>query len=146
MMPDQNESLKCLADPGFSADVLRAAAENSPDAVFVKDRQGKYLYANAAALKILGHPLCDVIGRRDDRFFPSEESAEIFAEDQAIVRDDIVIHRERIVTSASIRWTYEVRKSPFRDSTGEIVGVVGFVGVGCWVLWIFLENVGMLGE
>ena len=86
-MPDQNEALKSLADPGLSADVLRAAAENSPDAVFVKDLQGKYLYANAAALRILGHPLCDVIGKRDDCFFPPDESSEIFSEDQAIVRD-----------------------------------------------------------
>ncbi len=52
-MPDRNEALKCLADPDFSADVLRAAAENSPDAVFVKDRSGRYLYANAVALEIL---------------------------------------------------------------------------------------------
>ena len=125
-MSDQNEALKSLADPGFSADVLRAAAENSPDAVFVKDRQGRYLYANAIALKILGHSSCDVIGKSDDCFFPAEESAEIFAEDQAIVLDGIVIHRERIVTSAGVRWTYEVRKSPFRDSTGEVVGVAGF--------------------
>ena len=125
-MPDRNVALKCLADPGFSADVLRAAAENSPDAVFVKDLSGRYLYANAVALKILGQPLCEVIGRRDDNFFPAEESAEIFVEDQAIIRDGIVIHRERMVTSASIRWTYEVRKSPFRDSSGEVAGVAGF--------------------
>lgn len=125
-MPDRNEALKCLADPGFSADVLRAAAENSPDAVFVKDLRGRYLYANPVALKILGHPLCEVIGRRDDNFFPSEESDEIFVEDQAIIRDGIVIHRERMVTSASIRWTYEVRKSPFRGSSGEVAGVAGF--------------------
>lgn len=125
-MPDQNEALKSQADPCFSADVLRAAAENSPDAVFVKDLHGRYLYANSAALKILGHPLCEVIGQRDDCFFPSEESAEIFAEDQAIIRDGVVIHRERIVTSASLRWTYEVRKSPFRDSSGQVMGVVGF--------------------
>ena len=125
-MPDQNEALKSLADPGFSADVLRAAAENSPDAVFVKDRQGRYLYANATALKILGYSSCDVIGKRDDCFFPPEESTEIFAEDQAIIRDGVVVHRERIVTSAGVRWTYEVRKSPFRDSTGVVVGVAGF--------------------
>ncbi len=125
-MPDQNEALKSLADPCFSADVLRAAAENSPDAVFVKDRQGRYLYANGAALKILGCSSCDVIGRRDDRFFPAEESTDIFAEDQAIIRDGVVIHRERMVTSGGVRWTYEVRKSPFRDSTGEVVGVAGF--------------------
>ena len=125
-MPDQNEALKSLADPGLSADVLRAAAENSPDAVFVKDLQGKYLYANAAALRILGHPLCDVIGKRDDCFFPPDESSEIFSEDQAIVRDGVVIHRERIVTSASVRRTYKVRKSAFRDSSGEVIGVAGF--------------------
>ena len=125
-MPDQSEAQKYLADPGFSNDVLRAAAENSPDAVFVKDCEGRYLYANAAALKILNHPLHDVIGRRDDCFFPNDESSEIFSEDKAIVRDGIVVHRERIVTYANVRWTYEVRKSPFRDSGGEILGVVGF--------------------
>src|SRR4051812_34367134 len=50
-----------LSDPTL----LAAIAQETDDAIFAKDREGRYTFANPAALRIMKLPLEQVIGRTD---------------------------------------------------------------------------------
>jgi PAS domain S-box-containing protein len=66
--------------------LLSAFMDNSPDAIFVKDANGRYVAANAGFLRSTGRPAAEVIGKTDrDLFLP--EVAERFAEEDREVRD-----------------------------------------------------------
>ena len=45
--------------------LLSAIVEGTPDAVFVKDLDGRYLMVNSACARILGRPKEEIVGRDD---------------------------------------------------------------------------------
>ncbi len=48
---------------------LRAVVEGTSDAVFVKDRDGKYLLVNTAGAQFIGKQVSEVLGRVDRELF-----------------------------------------------------------------------------
>lgn len=60
--------------------LLNSITHNSTDAIFIKDREGRYLVGNPALAELLGQPLDAIIGADDFAFFP-EPLAEQFRED-----------------------------------------------------------------
>ena len=65
--------------------LLRAVAEGTTDAVYVKDREGRYLMINTAGARLLGRDVAEVIGRDDRAFFPLEEAEAIRDADRALM-------------------------------------------------------------
>ena len=66
--------------------MLDAVCEGTDDAIFVKDREGRLLLANPATLKVIGKPLEQVLGHRDDEFYADQETgAAILANDRRIM-------------------------------------------------------------
>src|SRR5262249_49177901 len=55
-----------------SYDLLHAVIEGTSDAVFVKDRQGRYLMINTAGARFLGKTVAEVIGKDDTELFSPE--------------------------------------------------------------------------
>jgi len=66
-------------------DLLRAIIDGSSDAVFVKDRAGRYLFLNDSAAAMLGRAPADVVGRTDHDVLPAEVAAGFVAMDQRIM-------------------------------------------------------------
>ena len=48
-----------------SLNILQAVIEATPDAIFVKDLEGRYVAVNAAAARFVGRTPQEVIGRHD---------------------------------------------------------------------------------
>jgi PAS domain S-box-containing protein len=46
-------------------DLLRAVIEGTPDAVYVKDARGRYIFANGEAARMMGRDAAEVIGKDD---------------------------------------------------------------------------------
>jgi PAS domain S-box-containing protein len=63
---DVTEQRRAQAKLAHTTELMRAFADGTPDAVFIKDRQGKYLLFNQAAARFVGRPIDEVIGK-DDR-------------------------------------------------------------------------------
>jgi len=106
-------------------DALRAITEESTDALFVKDLQGRYLFCNAAAEKFAGQPCAHVLGRDDFDFFESQEAETIRNQDRRVISTGIAETEEQVVTAANVVRVFQITKSPFRDHVGAIQGVVG---------------------
>lgn len=58
-------------------DLLRRLLDLVPDVVFLYDADGRYRYANRAALEYLERPLQEVVGRTDEELFPAAAAATI---------------------------------------------------------------------
>jgi PAS domain S-box-containing protein len=105
--------------------ILRAVTEGTSDAVFVKDRDGRYLMINTAGAQFLGRTVPEVVGRHDTELF-SPETVHYVLEGDAEVRRLGEVHTfEESITAAGINRTYLATKGPVRTTDGEVVGTFG---------------------
>ena len=114
-----------------SAGILRAICEVSPDLIFVKDRDGRLVFANPATLRVIGLPEKDVIGTTEIERVPSasiksEAEAEmIMANDRRIMAAGVTETIEEEFSGPSGKHVYQSVKTPMRDDGGKVCGIVG---------------------
>ena len=101
-----------------SETLLRAVTNSSPDAIFAKDREGRWTFANAAALRTVGRPSEEILGN-------STEAREVIAHDRKVIESGVgQTFEEQVSVAAEVR-TYLSSKAPLRDAEGRVVGIVG---------------------
>ena len=105
--------------------LLQAVVEGTSDAVFVKDREGRYLLANTAAVGFLGKPIDQILGRDDREFFPSFEAEQLRASDKSIMDGGRPVTKNEQLTSAGVTRTYHATKAPYFDAAGNSAGLIG---------------------
>ncbi len=105
--------------------LLRAVAEGTTDAVFVKDRAGKYLFFNPAAARFVGRPVADVLGRDDTALFDPDSARVAMANDRKVMASGAVETAEEVLTAAGVTRTFLATKGPYRDGAGAAIGVIG---------------------
>ncbi len=108
--------------------LLRTLIDSLPDEVFVKDVRGLYVLNNAAHLRFLGVEDQDsAIGKTDHDFLSAEAADRIRAEERGIVRSGqpLMSSEEGVFDRSGARQWFWTTKVPLRDSSGEIVGVIG---------------------
>jgi two-component system sensor histidine kinase/response regulator len=110
-----------------SLEVLAALSAASPDAVFAKDRLGRYVFCNESAGKFTGKHPKDVIGLDDRALFPMEEALEIMAMDRLLMNEGRIETYEEILTTAAGERDFSATKGPLKNAQGEIVGIFGIV-------------------
>ena len=62
-----------------------AFMENLPGAAWMKDRSGRYVYANAEALRVFATTAARLLGRTDDEVFPPHTAREFAENDQRVL-------------------------------------------------------------
>ncbi|MFO0805105.1 MAG: PAS domain S-box protein [Gemmataceae bacterium] len=112
-------------DIGRANSLLRAIAEGTTDAVFVKDRDGKYLLFNTAASEFVGKPVSAVLGRDDTSLFDPEDARLVMERDRHVMEAGQAVTHEEVLTAAGETRVYLATKAPFRDESGAVVGVIG---------------------
>jgi PAS domain S-box-containing protein len=105
--------------------LLRAVAEGTTDAVYVKDRQGRYLMINSAGARLLGKSVAEVLGRDDRAFFPLEVAEAIRDDDRALMDSGSArtSEEQRLVNGVLV--SFLTTKGPHRDDGGQVVGMIG---------------------
>ncbi|MBX3620693.1 MAG: PAS domain S-box protein [Rhizobacter sp.] len=115
---EQNERLRGLA-------LMQAIAEDSSDAIFAKDREGRYLLCNREAARLMGRAPEAVLGRDDDALFPPAQAAVIRANDaQVMVEDRVCTYEEELDTEDGVV-TFLATKGPLHDEEGHVAGMFG---------------------
>ncbi len=106
--------------------LLETLVEGTSDAVYVKDREGRYLLFNAAAERITGKRAADALGK-DDRFlFSAEEAAVVMAADREIMESKApATYEETVTDAAGKRSTFLSTKGPMYNDDGEFLGLFG---------------------
>jgi PAS domain S-box-containing protein len=104
-----------------SRERLLAFLDNTPEAIFVKDADGRYTDVSAAFLLVTGRSIDQVLGSTDDDLFPPEIAERFKAE-------DAIIHRTRTPQLFEETFDYGGRSVTFLTHkflmpTGEVAGI-----------------------
>ncbi|MGB3265975.1 MAG: PAS domain-containing protein [Microcoleus sp.] len=103
--------------------ILNAINESAPTPIFVKDREGRIIYANPATLEALGKTANEVIGRRDRDLYPiAELGAAVSENDRRIMESG---KTEVVEESPDGIHTFLGTKAPYRNEAGEVIGLIG---------------------
>jgi PAS domain S-box-containing protein len=108
-----------------SYDILQAVIEATPDAIFVKDLEGRYVLVNEAAARFLGRSPAEIIGKHDLELYPEETARRFIADDQQVLASGQAQSFEGVATSALGTQAYLVTKGVYRDKDGQILGLYG---------------------
>jgi two-component system, cell cycle sensor histidine kinase and response regulator CckA len=108
---------------------LRQVIDTNPHAVFVKDREGRYVLANAATAELYGTTVETLIGKRDVDFNAKPEEIERLLRDdrEVMTTQRAVFIPEETVTSpktGEIRW-FQTVKVPLLSPDGKHHQVLG---------------------
>lgn len=101
---------------------LSGILRNSPNWIFIKDLDGRYVVADESFRRAVGR---EPLGRTAHDLFPRAVADQLVAGDAAVLRDGEVHHSEVTLHQIAGPRTYLVIKFPLRDDAGRIVGVGG---------------------
>ena len=106
--------------------LLRAIGNSSPDAIYAKDTEGRFVFANPAVLVVIGRSADEVIGRTDAEWHHDpEQAAVVMANDRRIVESGQVEVLEETWTAAGQGTrVFRSAKAPLRMEDGRVIGVV----------------------
>jgi PAS domain S-box-containing protein len=109
-----------------SDQILRAVIEATPDAIFVKDLDGRYVLVNAAAARFLGKSPGEIVGKRDLELYPEETARRFIEDDRTVLATGRPQHFEGVATGDDgMPQAYLVTKGVYRDRDGTILGLFG---------------------
>ncbi len=105
---------------------LRTLIDTLPDLVWLKDPNGVYLACNQAFQRLLGVDEAAILGRMDQDFVAPERAERHRASDRQALQDNgPVRHDEWVEHPDGRRELLDITKTPMRDSTGQIIGILG---------------------
>jgi phosphoserine phosphatase RsbU/P len=108
--------------------LFRFLLDNTPDQVYFKDREGRFLHASRAVAEYMDvFDPADLIGKTDFDFWSEETAKEAWSDEKRIMETGVpmVGKVEKLVHSdGRITWDYTT-KMPLRDSRNQVIGICG---------------------
>jgi PAS domain S-box-containing protein len=122
------EIIQAQKDLEQSEALLRSIFDSSPDWIFVKDKDHRYILVNTEFVNGIGYPESEIIGKTDfDLGFPAEAAEQFQQDDKHIIEtgkpmlfDDVLVSNKKNKLAH-----YSTMKSPLIGSDGEIWGIMG---------------------
>ena len=123
-----NERLRVSGELTNERLLMRALLENTPDHIYFKDEQGRYLRINHAMSKDLGlKDPSEAVGRSDADFFaPAIASA--LAEEERLVRltgHPVLAKQEHVIWPDGRDVWLSSTRLPLRNRQGQVIGTFG---------------------
>ncbi len=114
----QDERLRALK-------LLAAIADSSEDAIFALDLEGRFVMANRVVLADTGKTLDELLGKDESSFFPPELAIAVMSGNQWVLAHGVGRTVEETLPLAGGERTLLTTKSPLRDESGKIIGLLG---------------------
>jgi two-component system, LuxR family, sensor kinase FixL len=105
--------------------LLRVLSESTRDGIYVKDRQGRYLLANACLLEWYGKSETEVLGHDDRTTLLPDDARAVMELDNHVMETGVTQHFEETVRMNSQLRTCLSTKGAVRDPQGNVVGLFG---------------------
>ncbi len=99
---------------------IRAILEYSPNLIFLKDTEGRYLLVNREFERAFGISQEKIEGKTDSEIFPPQQAAEFRANDLQVLRAGLTMEFEEITLLEDGPHTSIVHKFPLLDTHGNI--------------------------
>jgi PAS domain S-box-containing protein len=113
---------------GKESHMMHMLLDNSPDSIFIKDENSRFVKINMALARRLGvaNP-GDAYGLTDADFNPPELAQAYLAAEQELIRTGLpIIEKEEkeFLPGGEERW-FSTSKMPLYDDTGNVIGILG---------------------
>lgn len=105
--------------------ILTSIAESSADAIFAKDKEGRYLLVNNAAAQFMGRPTESILKQDDRAIFPLEQAEQLIDIDRRIMETGQTETNEETLQTAVGERVFLATKGPLRDAEGMVFGTFG---------------------
>lgn len=126
MIFDVSELHEAKRDVEKERIMLRATADISPDLIFFKDLESRFLGCNKQFEKFIGQPEKNILGKTDDQFFELEQATMCQVQDQGVMRKNETYSGEEYLTYVDgERHFIDIRKVPLLDNQGNVQGLIG---------------------
>lgn len=122
---DVTEQRKNEEERSQQFDFLTAIARNTSELIFIKDRDSRLLFVNEATAGLHGTTAQDMIDATDAAFYPPDTVAKMIEDDQRVLSTGQSETFEELLPLESGNHVFLTTKSPWRNASGEIVGIVG---------------------
>jgi PAS domain S-box-containing protein len=106
-------------------DRIRAILEFSPNWIFLKDTEGRYLLVNKEVERVFRISQEQIKGKTDSEIFPPEHAAEYRANDLKVLRAGLTMEFEEVADLEDGPHTSIVHKFPLFDTHGNIYATGG---------------------
>ena len=95
--------------------------------IYLKDVDGRYLYANRPVRELFRATLPEIVGQDDSRFFDANTFRQLQANDARVLKYGETIHLEEnnVDVHSPRKGTYWTVKLPLRDDSGKIYALCG---------------------
>lgn len=114
----QDERLRALK-------LLAAIADSSEDAIFALDMRGRFVMANRVVLVNSGKTMEELLGKDVSMLFPPEVAEVLIEDNQWVLAHGVSRSVEETLPLAAGERTLSTTKSPLRDESGKIIGLLG---------------------
>ena len=107
--------------------LTKAVIDENPNAISVKDKDGRYVTVNDAWVRMIGLQREHVLGRNIRELFQSEEAERHHASDMRLIekrRGWTELETLRTGPDGKPQWLM-VRKAVLRDGEGMVIGIIG---------------------
>jgi two-component system sensor histidine kinase/response regulator len=118
------KELASQAEKARALQLLAAIADNSSDAIFAKDREGRYLLVNRSVERIVGKSAAQMVGQDDMVLFPLQAEA-IRANDRQVMDENRTSTYEETVATLEGERTFLSTKGPLHDAQEAVSGMFG---------------------
>ena len=103
--------------------LFEALLDNSPNAIYVKDEKGRFVYANDGALEVLGAQREQIIGANDSKAIPPENASVLAGHDQQVLRTHRPHQFEEILNVEGEERVLLSNKLPLLDPHGRVTAI-----------------------
>ncbi|HMC30133.1 MAG TPA: ATP-binding protein, partial [Candidatus Angelobacter sp.] len=122
----QNRQEVAATELRSSRDLLEAVVEGTTEAIYVRDLEGRYLFANRAARGFLvGAANTDVLGRCNQDFFSEQTAKRTYQSDVEVARSGKPKTYEEAIEIGEATHVFLTTKAPYRSARGKVSGVLG---------------------
>jgi PAS domain S-box-containing protein len=105
--------------------LLDSIVEGSPDAIYVKDLEDRFILANDACAKLLGLSVGKMLGKRARELLHKESGEAMTRNDHEIRHAGAARTVEEVAEIDGITRLFTTTKGPYRDADHKIIGIIG---------------------
>lgn len=105
--------------------LLAAVTDSSEDAIFAMDPAGRFILVNRAVERGSGKPAHEILGRDETALFPPEMVQRVMSGNRRVMASGKPESVEEVLSFQGRERVVLTSKSPLRDKSGRIIGLVG---------------------
>ena len=116
-----------MGNPHAANELIQALLHCSPDFIYFKDVHSKFVAVSDMCALYSNTTVAEMIGKSENDFLPRELAEALLLEDKKIIEtgEPVKDKIERRVCPNGAEIWISVTKAPWKNSTGEIIGIIG---------------------